>query len=115
MGLYLNGEIYKFTTYNGAKIYDLMIKENIITFKAKRKNYYLDVSIKKGEGNILLAPKNGNMTGRVNESLNSEISIVFKKDNNIIFSSKGIHAGLEVNGDILKDIENDKKGKVYLK
>jgi tocopherol cyclase len=115
MGLYLNGEIYKFTTYNGAKIYDLMIKENIITFKAKRKNYYLNVRIKKGEGKILLAPKNGNMTGRVNESLNSEINIVFKKYNNIIFSSKGIHAGLEVNGDILKDIENDKKGKVYLK
>ncbi|MDN5338808.1 MAG: tocopherol cyclase [Thermotogaceae bacterium] len=115
LGLYLNGKIYQFTTYNGAKIHELYIENNKISFKASRKKYHLEVEIIKGKGNILLAPKNGNMVGRINESLDSEIRIIFRKGNEIVFSGKGINAGLEVNGDILKDIKNDKKGKVFLK
>ncbi|KAF2956335.1 tocopherol cyclase family protein [Marinitoga sp. 38H-ov] len=115
IGFYLNGKIYQFTTYNGAKIYDLENNENKISFKVVRKKYLIEVEIIKNEGNILLAPKNGDMIGRVNESLSSEIKIVFKENNNTIFSSKGIHAGLEVNGDIIMDIKNDKKRKIFLK
>lgn len=115
IGLYVEGNLYQFTTYNGAKVYDLSINENKISFKALRKKYSLDVVITKNEGGILLAPESGNMTGRVNESLNSEIQIILQYKSKTIFVSKSNNTGLEITGPILQDIKNDEKGEVFLK
>ena len=54
------------------------------------------------DGNILFSPKNGNMTGKINESLNSEIKVKIFDKNNILFSGEGKYSGLElVNVDLL--------------
>ncbi len=115
IGLYLNGKIYRFTTYNGSKIEDLQIKENTMILKTKKGDQSIDVKILKKDGDILLSPQNGNMQGRIKESLNSEIEITLKSKGSTIFKGIGINAGLEINGDILEDIKNDKKGKISLK
>jgi len=115
IGLYLEGHIYQFTTYNGSKISDLQIKENTVLLKVIKGAESIDFKISKHGDNILLSPKNGDMNGRIKESLNSEIEITLRSKGSILFKGKGINSGLEINGDILEDIKNDKSKKISLK
>lgn len=101
-GLYLRNKIYRFTTYTGAKVKGLSVNEDIITFKIEDPKYTLSVRGVRTKGAELLAPKEGEMTTKINETLNSKIDIEFydKKKNCIIYSGRGNNAGLEYVGDI---------------
>lgn len=114
IGFYLNGRIYQFTTYNGARIFNLRINDNTISMRVERGKLSLDVKMIKGGGSILLAPKNGDMVGRIEESLNSKIEVTLKSDNTVLFTGSGINAGLEVVSDIIEDIKNSKTKRISL-
>ena len=103
-GFLYNDELYKFTTYNGAKIEKLDVTKNNIKIILQHKQLELQIDANRAEGVDIPAPKLGEMTNTVNESLQSKIDIkLFKKEDNekiLIFSGTGRNAGLEFVGDL---------------
>jgi tocopherol cyclase len=98
-GLLYNEELYKFTTYNGAKIEKLDVTKNNIKIILNHKHLKLQIDANRAEGVDIPAPKLGEMTNTVNESLQSKMDIkLFKKENKekiLLFSGTGRNAGLE--------------------
>ena len=77
IGLLWEGRLYRFTTYTGASLKPVSIRENVILFTVKDKKYELRVKAKTGSQGQLHAPYDDRMIQRVSESLNSEIFIEF--------------------------------------
>jgi len=100
-GLFYKGQLYKFTTYNGSELTELMVSKEKIKIKLENKNYQLKIEALRTEGVDLPAPKMGEMISKVNESLKSEINLelIDKKINKTIFSGNGKNSGLEFVGD----------------
>jgi hypothetical protein len=103
-GFVYDGKIYKFTTYNRAKIERLNVTDTDIEIKISDKNYTLQINALRSEGVDLPAPKLGEMTSKVNESLRSKINIkLYKKEKNrnkLLYQGTGRNAGLEFVGDL---------------
>jgi tocopherol cyclase len=103
-GLLYNGEIYRFTKYNGTKICKLMVNAGRIEVKLENKKNILEINAERTQGVDLPAPSLGEMTSKVNESLSSKINVKLyiknKDKKDIIFSGTGKNAGLEFVGDI---------------
>ncbi|MTK12869.1 MAG: hypothetical protein F8N39_12555 [Clostridiaceae bacterium] len=101
-GLFYEGKIYKFTTYNRAKIERLNVTDTDIEIKISNKNHILQINALRSEGVDLPAPKLGEMTSKVNESLRSNITIkLYEKDTNkLLYQGTGRNAGLEFVGDL---------------
>ncbi len=110
-GLFYDGCLYKFTTYTGAKIIDLKVSKEKIKLTVEDKQYRLEINADRACGVDLPAPKKGEMTSKVNESLKSEINIkLFNKNKNQpIFSGTGRNAGLEFVGNINELLNGIKK------
>ncbi len=103
-GLLYNDKLYQFTTYNRAKIEELDVNNKNIKIILTRKDLELQIDANRAEGVDIPAPKLGEMTNTVNESLQSEIDVkLFKKEYNekiLLYSGTGRNAGLEFVGDL---------------
>lgn len=103
-GFYYKKKVYRFTTYTGARVDKLAVSEGRIEILVEDAKYYLEISADRTSGIDLPAPKFGEMTAKVNESLKSKIKVDFykktAKGRDIIFSGTGRNAGLEFVGDI---------------
>jgi hypothetical protein len=101
-GFYFKGKIYRFTTYTGAKVRGLSVDDDLISFKVEDSRYSVSVRGIRAKGAELIAPKEGEMVTKINETLNSKIDIEFydKKKNTIIYSGRGNNAGLEYVGGV---------------
>ncbi len=109
-GLLYKNHIYKFTTYNRAKISKLEVNDSKIEIKVENKDHILEIEADRTEGVDLPAPKLGEMTSKVNESLNSRIDLKFySKNRGLIFEGTGRNAGLEFVGDIIELLGGFKK------
>jgi len=110
-GLLYKGHLYKFTTYTGAKVVDLTVSKEKIEIKLEDKSYQLEIQARRTEGVDLPAPKLGEMTAKVNESLKSDINIILsnKDTGQVIFSGNGRNSGLEFVGDIEELVKGLKK------
>ncbi|MDK2839699.1 MAG: tocopherol cyclase [Thermosipho sp. (in: thermotogales)] len=105
IGLYVRGKLYKFTTYNGSKIKNLEIFEDKIFLTVQKRKYKINVEIIKSEGNILIAPRQGEMVERISESLNAKVKVKLYKGDELLFAGIGKNAGLEVVGNIIDDMK----------
>ncbi|MBS4537275.1 hypothetical protein GOQ27_02315 [Clostridium sp. D2Q-11] len=102
IGLLLENKLYRFTTYTGAKIKELNYNEGEINIKVVDSHYILKINIVKFNTANLISPKNGNMIGRVEESLSSIIEIeLIDKSNQFIFKGVGRNTGLEIKGKLI--------------
>jgi hypothetical protein len=112
-GFLYDKKLYKFTTYSGAKVTGLDVTDNNIRILLENKVYRLDIDADRSEGVELPAPKLGEMTAKVNESLNSSINVTLSKKNGpgmeLIYSGTGRNAGLEFVGDVEELIKGLKK------
>lgn len=103
-GLVYNKNVYKFTTYNRAKIENLDVTDDDIEIRITNKKYILQINALRAEGVDLPAPKLGEMTSKVNESLRSKINVkLFQKGKNkdkLLYNGTGRNAGLEFVGDL---------------
>ncbi|WP_303862351.1 tocopherol cyclase family protein [Alkalibaculum bacchi] len=91
---------HTFATYTRSKIKYLNLKDHLLSITLKNSKYQLqaqvDISTNKGE---LMAPKIGTMNRKIEETINSKVSILLlNKDNNIIFKDTGYHGGTELCG-----------------
>ncbi|HPD22285.1 MAG: tocopherol cyclase family protein [Desulfomonilia bacterium] len=101
-GFYFQGKVYRFTTYTGARVFDLRVNRDLVSFVVEDADSRMEVRGTRAEGARLMAPSRGDMTVRIMETLGSRIELRFsrKKDNRIIYEGTGRNAGLEYVGDV---------------
>ena len=101
VGLLLDGHLYRFATYTGAKITHLEILDQEIRWARKDKQHELNLRATRSQGGLLHAPTVTEMTNRLLESLTSTVDVTLKTlGGKILFEGTGRHAGVEVGGAI---------------
>jgi tocopherol cyclase len=106
-------KLYEFTTYSGAKVTGLDVTDDYIRIWLENKVYRLDIDADRSEGVDLPAPRPGEMTAKVNESLRSSINVKLLRKNGhgteLIYSGTGRNTGMEFVGDVAELIRGLKK------
>lgn len=105
-GLQLEGQLYAFTTYNGASLsISLDETQKAVHLQLSRGTYRLEIKAhQKGGTGALAAPVAGAMAGKVNESLQSLAEVRLKKGRATLFEGQARHAGLEVAGAVKEEL-----------
>ncbi|MBK7408534.1 MAG: hypothetical protein IPJ40_11025 [Saprospirales bacterium] len=99
VGFLYEGELYRFATYTGAQMKArLGDHEVVLAFRDKR--HRLEIVAHQAGAAELVAPISGNMTGKVNESMQSTVSVRFFEREKLIFEGEGRNTGLEVAGEV---------------
>jgi tocopherol cyclase len=99
VGWLWEGTLYRFATYTGAQI--MAHQDGQELFVAFRdRTHRLEIHAHQAGGADLVSPISGTMTGKVNESMQSELEVRFYKGNALLFEGRGHHAGLEVAGPV---------------
>jgi tocopherol cyclase len=104
IGLFAGGKLYSFTTYNGSRISEIEYDEGFIGITVRKGGMVLKIRARREAGAQLASPVQGEMIGRIEETLGSEITAYLSQDGRRLFADRGEHAGLEVvNPDQLRD------------
>lgn len=107
--LYYDKRFYLFSTYNNSVISEISHSENSIDIIINNKNFALTINAKKSTFGELMAPVSGNMTRRIKESIDSEVSLSLSdKNNKLIYSDSSKRAGLEIIDTIFDYLETNK-------
>ncbi|MGC1390418.1 MAG: tocopherol cyclase family protein [Bacteroidales bacterium] len=94
--LYYNDKFHMFSTYNKSEISEIEHLGESIAIVMKNHDSILKARVKKSTFGELRAPVSGNMSRRIKESIDSEVTIsLFDKHNNLIYSDSSKRAGLE--------------------
>lgn len=105
-------KLYRFTTYTGARITGLSIKEGHIWLEVSNRQYILSVRAHGDVSGNLKAPVDGSMVRTIRESIGARVSIrMVDHSGKVILEDTGNPAGLEVAGDIeilKRDLVKDK-------
>ena len=95
--MYVDGQFYPFSTYNGSKITTCKLVNGELIISIKHKKYILDIKTTVKSAGILKAPQSGNMERHIKESIDSELRVNLSTvDGKNIFQGTGHRAGLEV-------------------
>ena len=101
VGLWIDGKLYRFATYTGAKIESLQISDDKVNWIISDRNYRLVLNATRVQGGLLLGPTHLDMGKRVLETLNATVHVRLEtKSGRLLFENVGYHAGLEVIGDL---------------
>jgi hypothetical protein len=104
IGLLLDDQLYRFTTYTGAKLNFLKIEDCCVRLEVEDRWHKLTIEAIRSEGGLLHAPYNMSMLNRISESLGSTVKVKFYQKSSgtesLIFSDLGDTAGLETNGKV---------------
>lgn len=98
-GFWLEGKLYKFATYTGAK-QSLHIADKSLEISFKNPRTELRIWAEQAAGTALVSPLSGEMTGKIQESLQASLHVELLENGRRIFEGTGRHAGLEVAGDV---------------
>lgn len=98
VAFWIDGKWYKFATYTGSK-YTASINNDTVSMTFYDRRHRLELVAAPGPGAPLRSPISGNMTGKVNESLQATIAATLYEGDRVIFQGTGRNAGLEVAGD----------------
>jgi tocopherol cyclase len=95
--LYFKGTFYPFSTYHKSEITALHLADEKLTIAFKGKKHKLRITATLKNSGILLAPKAGQMSRRIKESVDSELEVVLTDLNGTeIYHDNASRAGLEV-------------------
>ncbi|MEO6758772.1 MAG: tocopherol cyclase family protein [Saprospiraceae bacterium] len=98
-GLWLEGRLFRFATYTGAKKY-LEVGTDTATLIFKNPHTELRILARHGPGSALVFPISGEMTGKINESLQATLEVELLENGRRIFADTGRNAGLELAGEV---------------
>lgn len=98
-GFWLDGRLFRFATYTGARKF-LTISDEQVELIFKNPKSELRLLAKQAPGTALRSPISGEMTGKINESLQAEIRTELLMNGRSIFEGTGKNAGLEVAGQV---------------
>ena len=95
--LYYNKKFFLFSTYNKSTITEFYRNGDSINFALKNHTSTLNVRTVRRTFGELRSPVSGEMSGRIKESIDSEVILMlFDKHNNLIYNDSDRRAGLEV-------------------
>jgi hypothetical protein len=95
--LYHNGTFYPFSTYHKSEITALSLADDTLTLGFKSKKHQLRVTATLKKTGILLAPKSGEMSRRIKESVDSELKVeLLDLHGKVLYHDHASRAGLEV-------------------
>jgi hypothetical protein len=101
VGLWLQGKLYRFTTYNGARIESLQIFDDHVDWVLRNHRYRLSLTAYRVQSGLLRGPTHLDMGKRVLETLNATLQVRLESlQGALLFEGVGAHAGLEVMGDL---------------
>lgn len=98
-GFWLYGRLFRFATYTGAKKY-LSVSDEAVTLIFQNPKTELRIRAQQAQGTALLSPISGEMTGKINESLQATLQVELFENGRRIFEGVSHTSGLEVAGDI---------------
>jgi tocopherol cyclase len=96
-GCWIEDRLYRFATYTGAKKH-LQISADDVQLVFKSPKTELRIHARQAPGVTLVSPLSGEMTGKINESLQATLEVELLERGQRIFSGKARNAGLEVAG-----------------
>jgi tocopherol cyclase len=101
-GLWLQGKLIRFTTYNNSHLLNCRISKEIVEIVMDNKQFLLEVRAVRDHATALASPVLGMMDGRIEESMSSEIHVKLseKSTGKLIFEDNGRNAAIEVAGTI---------------
>jgi hypothetical protein len=94
-GFWLDGRLFRFATYTGARKH-LRIEGETVELVFKNPKTELRLHARQAPGVALASPMSGEMTGKINESLQAHIQAELWENGQRIFEATGHPAGLEV-------------------
>jgi hypothetical protein len=104
VGLWHDGQLYRFATYTGAQIEHLAITDGQVSWTISDRTHRLEIQAARVSSVPLRGPSKVDMGVRVPETLQSTVQVRLTKledrDNRPIFEDTGRYAGLEVAGDL---------------
>lgn len=101
VGFWLQGRLYRFATYTGARIESLQIFDDHVDWVLKNRHHRLSLTARRVQGGFLRGPTRLDMGKRVLETLNATVQVRLETlQGALIFEGTGAHAGLEVMGDL---------------
>jgi len=95
--LYHNNKFYLYSTYNKSEVSDVEHSEGFVRLTLKNRDSVLKITTKQKSAGELKAPVLGNMTRKIKESIDSEVSIeLYDKSDKLIYTDYSRRAGLEI-------------------
>lgn len=98
-GFWLDGKLFKFATYTGARKF-LKINDEQVELVFKGPKTELRILANQAPGTALHSPISGEMTGKIQESLQAALQVELLEGGKRIFEGTGRNAGLEVAGEV---------------
>ena len=103
--LRLGDDEYRFATYTGARVKNCSYADDTLDITIEDKRHRLQIKAVHGPAGLLVAPKNGMMTGNVNESISAEVEVsLVSLGGKQIFTGSGTQAGMEYVEGIMRHI-----------
>jgi tocopherol cyclase len=110
IGFWHKTRLYRFTTYNRAKIISINYDKEKLILLVQSKKYRLDIEVSYLKGAELLTPVFGDMRGRLSESLSASTHLKLfylgKESETLVFEGTGYHTGLEIEGELPSSLFN---------
>lgn len=104
VGLWHDGQLYRFATYTGAQIEHLEVTGDRVNWSIRDRTHRLEIRAVRAQGAPLRGPSKTDMGVRVPETLQSTVEVRLIKskgrDGALVYEGKGRYAGLEVAGDL---------------
>ncbi|KUK81618.1 MAG: Uncharacterized protein XD94_0385, partial [Mesotoga prima] len=108
----LGEKLYRFTTYKGVSIIRLDVSEDRVFIELRQRRFLLRINARKTNGPQLISPVEGRMSGKVDESLSSEIKVELFENEVVLLKGTGENSGLlSLSLNLLKTA---KQAKVFL-
>lgn len=101
VGLWVDGRLYRFATYTGAKVAELAIADDAVQWVLRDKSYQLSILARRGAASqygLLKGPTTLEMGKRVEETLTATVEVELREagGGRVVFAGNGRCAGLEV-------------------
>lgn len=102
LGVIHAGQLFRFTTYTGAKIEELLINDREIRLQVANRRHRLSVTAQRSQGGLLQAPDQEGMTARIAETLGGTLSLQLAeaRSGRILLEQQGAAAGIDAAGDL---------------
>ena len=73
IGLWLDGKLYRFATYTGARTEHLALQDNRVEWVISDRRYRLELQVLQAEGGLIYGPTHHDMGKRVDETLDAAL------------------------------------------
>lgn len=94
---YIDHREYRFATYLKGKITKLSCSKNRTFIEIQQDNLTLQIRTMYDNGNVLIAPKNGDMNRKIVESMSAKLKVSLIKDHKILYETVSNNGCMEYN------------------